>query len=162
MALSNAERQKRWREALDALEAQAGIAKNALIDFIIKERQARERELIEAKAEIEHLRKRVAELEERRPSIPHTPDEETLETLREKLQQAEKLLKARNTQIKNLSQRLNSLANNRSPKMSKQLHRQVLSLLHPDRAHGDEAMRERLEKCFQEFSVVKFAFPEDD
>ena len=79
-----------------------------------------------------------------------------------KLQQAEKLLKARNTQIKNLSQRLTWLANNRSPKMSKQLHRQVLSLLHPDLAHGDEAMRERLEKCFQEFSVVEFAFPEDD
>jgi hypothetical protein len=75
---------------------------------------------------------------------------------------AVKLLQARNAEIRNLKGRLSWLANKEPLKMSKALHRQVLSLLHPDRAHGDEAMRERLEKCFQEFSVVKFAFPEDD
>jgi hypothetical protein len=78
MALSNAERQKRLREKRDALAKQAGIAKNAVIDFLIKERQARERELIEARAEIEHLRKRVAEVEARR--------EKTLEKLHDKVE----------------------------------------------------------------------------
>jgi chromosome segregation ATPase len=154
MALSNAERQKRLREKRDALARQAGIAKNAVIDFLIKERQARERELIEARAEIEHLRKRVAELEARR--------EKTLEKLRDKVECAEKLLDSRNAEIRNLKGRLSWLANKEPLKMSKALHRQVLSLLHPDRAHGDEAMRKRLESCFQQFSAIKFAFPAED
>jgi uncharacterized coiled-coil protein SlyX len=98
MALSNAESQKRLREKRDALARQAGIAKNAVIDFLIKERQARERELIEARAEIEHLRKRVAELEARR--------EKTLEKLRDKVECAEKLLDSRNAEIRNLKGRL--------------------------------------------------------
>ena len=153
MALSNAERQK-LREKRDALARQAGIAKNAVIDFLIKERQAREHELIEARAEIEHLRKRVAELEARRQS--------TLEKLRDKMECAEKLLEARNAEIRNLKGRLSWLANKEPPKMSKALHRQVLSLLHPDRAHGDEVMRKRLESCFQQFSAIKFAFPAED
>ena len=148
MALSNAERQKRLREKRDALARQAGIAKNAVIDFLIKERQARERELIEARAEIEHLRKRVAELEARR--------EKTLEKF---VECAVKLLQARNAEIRNLKGRLSWLANKEPLKMSKALHRQVLSLLHPDRAHGDEAMRKRLESCFQQFSAIEFAFP---
>jgi hypothetical protein len=151
MALSNAERQKRLREKRDALARQAGIAKNAVIDFLIKERQARERELIEARAEIEHLRKRVAEVEARR--------EKTLEKF---VECAVKLLQARNAEIRNLKGRLSWLANKEPLKMSKALHRQVLSLLHPDRAHGDEAMRKRLESCFQQFSAVKFAFPAED
>ena len=148
MALSNAERQKRLREKRDALARQAGIAKNAVIDFLIKERQARERELIEARAEIEHLRKRVAEVEARR--------ERTLEKF---VECAVKLLQARNAEIRNLKGRLSWLANKEPLKMSKALHRQVLSLLHPDRAHGDEAMRKRLESCFQQFSAIEFAFP---
>jgi hypothetical protein len=151
MALSNAERQKRLREKRDALARQAGIAKNAVIDFLIKERQARERELIEARAEIEHLRKRVAEVEARR--------EKTLEKF---VECAVKLLQARNAEIRNLKGRLSWLANKEPLKMSKALHRQVLSLLHPDRAHGDEAMRKRLESCIQQFSAVKFAFPAED
>ena len=151
MALSNAERQKRLREKRDALAKQAGIAKNAVIDFLIKERQARERELIEARAEIEHLRKRVAELEARR--------KKTLEKLRDKVECAEKLLVSRNAEIRILKGRLSWLANKEPPKMSKALHRQVLSLLHPDRAHGDEAMRKRLESCFQQFGAIKFVFP---
>jgi hypothetical protein len=151
MALSNAESQKRLREKRDALARQAGIAKNAVIDFLIKERQARERELIEARAEIEHLRKRVAEVEARR--------EKTLEKF---VECAVKLLQARNAEIRNLKGRLSWLANKEPLKMSKALHRQVLSLLHPDRAHGDEAMRKRLESCFQQFSAVKFAFPAED
>ena len=137
---------------IDALARQAGIAKNAVIDFLIKERQAsRERELIEARAEIEHLRKRVAEVEARR--------EKTLEKLRDKVECAEKLLDSRNAEIRNLKGRLSWLANKEPLKMSKALHRQVLSLLHPDRAHGDEAMRKRLESCFQQFSAIEFAFP---
>jgi hypothetical protein len=148
MALSNAESQKRLREKRDALARQAGIAKNAVIDFLIKERQARERELIEARAEIEHLRKRVAEVEARR--------ERTLEKF---VECAVKLLQARNAEIRNLKGRLSWLANKEPLKMSKALHRQVLSLLHPDRAHGDEAMRKRLESCFQQFSAIEFAFP---
>jgi dynactin complex subunit len=148
MALSNAESQKRLREKRDALARQAGIAKNAVIDFLIKERQARERELIEARAEIEHLRKRVAEVEARR--------EKTLEKF---VECAVKLLQARNAEIRNLKGRLSWLANKEPLKMSKALHRQVLSLLHPDRAHGDEAMRKRLESCFQQFSAIEFAFP---
>jgi hypothetical protein len=151
MALSNAERQKRLREKRDALARQAGIAKNAVIDFLIKERQSRERELIEARAEIEHLRKRVAEVEARR--------EKTLEKF---VECAVKLLQARNAEIRNLKGRLSWLANKEPLKMSKALHRQVLSLLHPDRAHGDEAMRRRLESCFQQFSAIKFAFPAED
>jgi hypothetical protein len=154
MALSNAERQKRLREKRDALARQAGIAKNAVIDFLIKERQSRERELIEARAEIEHLRKRVAEVEARR--------EKTLEKLHDTVECAEKLLQARNAEIRNLMGRLSWLANEEPLKMSKALHRQVLSLLHPDRAHGDEAMRRRLESCFQQFSAIKFAFPAED
>jgi hypothetical protein len=149
MALSNAERQKHWREKRDALTRQVGIAKNAVIDFIITERQARERELIEARAEIEHLRKRVAELE----AISRAPDEKKLARLRDLVERAGKLLKARNAEIRNLKERLNT-----EPLMSKALHRQVLSLLHPDRAHGDEVMRKRLEKTFQEFSAVRFVF----
>ena len=148
MALSNAESQKRLREKRDALARQAGIAKNAVIDFLIKERQARERELIEARAEIEHLSQRVAELEARR--------EKTLEKF---VECAVKLLQARNAEIRNLKGRLSWLANKEPLKMSKALHRQVLSLLHPDRAHGDEAMRKRLESCFQQFSAIEFAFP---
>jgi hypothetical protein len=42
-----------------------------------------------------------------------------------------------------------------------ELHRQVLGFLHPDRAHGDEALRKKLEKCFQEFSKVKFTFADE-
>jgi len=139
MVLSNAEHQKSLREKRDALARQAGIAKNAVIDFLIKERQARERELIEARAEIEHLRKRVAELEARR--------EKTLEKLRDKVECAEKLLEARNAEIRNLKGRLSWLANKEPLKISKAQHRRVLSLLHPDRAHGDEAMRKRLERA---------------
>ena len=127
------------REKRDALARQAGIAKNAVIDFLIKERQARERELIEARAEIEHHRKRVAELEARR--------EKTLEKLRDKVECAEKLLEARNAEIRNLKGRLSWLANKEPLKISKAQHRRVLSLLHPDRAHGDEAMRKRLERA---------------
>ena len=151
MVASNAERQKRLREKRDALARQAGIAKNAVIDFLIKERQARERELIEARAEIEHLRKRVAEVEARR--------ERTLEKF---VECAVKLLQARNAEIRNLKGRLSWLANKEPLKMSKALHRQVLSLLHPDRAHGDEAMRKRLESCFRQFSAIKFAFSAED
>jgi predicted nuclease with TOPRIM domain len=120
------------------------------MDFIIKERQVNERELIEARAETEHLRKRVAELE----AIPRAPDDKKLEKLHDLVKRVEKLLKARNAEIRNLKERLSSLEN-KEPLMSKALHRQVLSLLHPDRAHGDEAMRKRLEKAFQEFSAVK-------
>jgi hypothetical protein len=46
--------------------------------------------------------------------------------------------------------------------MSKALRWQVLSLLHPDRAHGDESMHKRLESCFQQFSAIKFAFLVED
>jgi hypothetical protein len=75
---------------------------------------------------------------------------------------AVKLLQARNAEIRNLKGRLSWLANKEPLKMSKALHRQVLSLLHPDRAHGDEAMRKRLESCFRQFSAIKFAFSAED
>jgi hypothetical protein len=45
--------------------------------------------------------------------------------------------------------------------MSKELHRQVLGWLHPDRAGSDEAMRKKLDKCFKAFSVIEFKFPPD-
>jgi hypothetical protein len=38
----------------------------------------------------------------------------------------------------------------------------VVGLLHPDRAHSDEPMRKKLEKCFQEFSVIKFKFIDNE
>ena len=74
----------------------------------------------------------------------------------------EKLLQARNAEIRNLKGRLSWLANKEPLKMSKALRWQVLSLLHPDRAHGDESMHKRLESCFQQFSAIKFAFLVED
>jgi hypothetical protein len=89
-----------------------------------------------------------------------TPEEER--TVLEKLAQAEKLLQARNTQIGNLKRRLSYYTDTKPPRMSKRLHRQVLGWLHPDRAHNDEAMRRKLEKCFQQFSTIEFKFPPED
>jgi len=89
-----------------------------------------------------------------------TQQEETLERLREKLHRAEELLQARNTEIANLKAKVRYLEEQPPPPMmTRSLHRQVLSLLHPDRAHRDEALRKKLEKCFQEFSAVTFTFP---
>jgi hypothetical protein len=90
-----------------------------------------------------------------------TQQEETLEALCEKLHRAEELLEARDTEIATLKAKVRHL-DERSPppKMSRSLHRQVLSLLHPDRVHDDEELRRKLEKCFQAFSAIKFTFPE--
>ena len=69
------------------------------------------------------------------------------------------------TRIKNLTLTVHLLVQERNakpPKLSKRLHRQVLGLLHPDRAPDDEALRKKLERCFQEFSVIKFTFPADE
>jgi hypothetical protein len=40
--LSNAERQRRWREKRNALARQAGIVRNAPLDLLIKDREKRE------------------------------------------------------------------------------------------------------------------------
>jgi hypothetical protein len=86
--------------------------------------------------------------------------EEALEALRERLHRAEELLQARNTEIANLKAKVRYFEQQSPrPRMTRSLHRQVLSLLHPDRAHQDEALRKKLEKCFQEFSAVTFTFP---
>jgi len=45
--------------------------------------------------------------------------------------------------------------------MSKRLH-QLFSFLQPDRAQHDDAMRRKLEQCFQDFNAVKLTFAESD
>ena len=86
--------------------------------------------------------------------------EAALDMSREKLDRAEELLKARNTEISNLEATIRRLEEQSPPRMSRSLHRRVLGLLHPDRAHDDEELRRKLEKCFQDFSAIKFTFPE--
>jgi hypothetical protein len=86
-----------------------------------------------------------------------TRQEEALEALRDQLHRAEELLQDRNTEIANLKAKVRYFEQ-QSPRMTRSLHRQVLGLLHPDRAHRDEALRKKLEKCFQEFSAVTFTF----
>ena len=94
--------------------------------------------------------------------------EAALDTLRKKLDRAEGLLEVRNTEIANLeatvrhleATALRHLAEQSPPKMSRSLHRRVLGLLHPDRAPDDEELRRKLEECFQDFSAIKFTFPE--
>jgi hypothetical protein len=88
-----------------------------------------------------------------------TPEEER--TVLEKLEQAEKSLKARNTQIKNLKADLSWLRDKTPPKMSKRLYRAICKVLHPD-STTDVETREKLNKIFQEFSVIKFKFPPDE
>ena len=79
-------------------------------------------------------------------------------TLLERFERSEKQLVASKTRIKNLKAMLDA----KLPMMTKRLHRQVLGLLHPDRALDDEAMRKKMEKCLQEFSVIKFKFPDNE
>jgi len=83
-------------------------------------------------------------------------------TLLEKLVHADKQLAASKVRIKNLEAKVRYFTDRSPPRMSKRLHRQILGWLHPDRAHGDDAQRERLEKCFQEFSAIKFTFLDVD
>jgi hypothetical protein len=124
------------REKRDALARQAGIAKNAVIDLLIKRTAG-------ARARIDRGAGRG-----RAPSQARCrAGSKTLEKLRDKVECAEKLLEARNAEIRNLKGRLSWLANKEPLKISKAQHRRVLSLLHPDRAHGDEAMRKRLERA---------------
>jgi hypothetical protein len=96
-----------------------------------------------------------------RAAASETPAEDEA-TLQEKLHHAEKLLAVNKTRIKNLVAEVRFLSAWAPPRISRRLHRQVLGFLHPDRAHKDDAMRKRLERCFQQFSVIKFTFPPDD
>ena len=86
-------------------------------------------------------------------------------TLQERLQRAELLHKADQTRIRNLTGKvrvLQAMLNEKPTQMPKRLHQQVLNFLHPDRAGSDEVMHKRLQRCFQEFSAIKFKFPPED
>lgn len=89
-----------------------------------------------------------------------TPEEER--TVLERLEQAEKRLKARATEVKRLRAEVRYLADKAPPRMSNRLRRQILGWLHPDRAAGDQAQQKQLEKCFQEFDAIEFALPPDE
>jgi hypothetical protein len=174
MALTNAEKQARWRAKRDAeIERLRNAASAAPSSNSTPE-------LIAARKEIERLRSMIATqekyYEERlaaqtvRKAKKAAADAAKAEgyvgddaaTLRAKLVQADEKLAAQKTRISKLEKRLEYLVHNRPPHMTKKLHRQVLAWLHPDRAHDDEEARKRLEKCFQEFSNIKFPFPPDD
>jgi hypothetical protein len=139
-------------------------------------------ELIEARAEIERLRnvnaaqwvyyeheqaKRVARKAKAAAADAAAAEkyaDEDRAAVVERLVKADKQLAANKTRIKILE-----AANDRfrrmltSPtRMSKQPRRLVRSYLHPDRAHKDEDQRWKLERCFQEFSAIKFEFLPDD
>jgi hypothetical protein len=191
MALSNAEKQARWR-AKRAAEVEALRKAAGQQQPHAKATAAPSAELAEARREIERLRSENAALKTQAQDARQQGFQDAMtafhgaraaqeaeaearkgkraaaheaakkaaanlsadaeKTLIEKLEHAERLLKARTTEVKNLKQKLHWTP----PPMTKRLHRQVLGLLHPDRAHNDEAMRKRLERCFQEFSAIEF------
>jgi hypothetical protein len=48
------------------------------------------------------------------------------------------------------------------PLMTKKLHKEVVSMLHPDRVAHDDPMFKKYERCLQEFNAVEFTFPHED
>jgi hypothetical protein len=189
--MSDAERQARHRAKRKAeferLRELAGANETVTL-------RSADHELIEARAEIDRLRKELIAAR-KPPPLPETAEEMLAQqkvfreeqkakraakraadkalaaelyadddkpTLQEKLKRAEHLLAARNILIKNLQMKVRCFENSSPPRMSKRLHRQVLGWLHPDRAHGDDGQRKILERCFQDFSSIKFTFPPDD
>jgi DNA repair exonuclease SbcCD ATPase subunit len=80
-------------------------------------------------------------------------------TLQERLESIERQLAAARTEIKNLKAKVRYLSQKSPPLMTKKLHRQVLSLLHPDRVPSSDPMHRKYERCFQDFSAVAFSFP---
>jgi hypothetical protein len=90
---------------------------------------------------------------------PVSPQEEPL--LREEVERLTRLVKSRNALIKELKQTLAYEASHRRPRMTRKLHKQIRSLLHPDRAPNDEQMRRKLESAFQDFNAVEFEFHPD-
>lgn len=82
-------------------------------------------------------------------------------TLTEKLANAERQLKGNATTIKNLKQRL-SYFRNAPPRISKKLHKRILTLIHPDRVHRDDPLYKKLESAFQDFTACEFKYPDED
>jgi hypothetical protein len=41
------------------------------------------------------------------------------------------------------------------------LHKQVPTLLHPDRVHRDDPLHKKMDRAFQEFSACEFKFPDE-
>jgi DNA repair exonuclease SbcCD ATPase subunit len=181
MGLTNAEKQARWRAKRDAEIGRLRKAAGAP--------SSDSPELIEARKEIERLRKENAALraQKARPLLPTTVEEmlaakraveearkakrtaaraaapaEDEATLQEKLRQAEKQLAANKTRIKNLNAKLQVLSfNPPPPRMSRWLHRQIRASVHPDNARDDTA-KLKLNRCSQEFNAIKFEFLDDE
>jgi hypothetical protein len=191
MALSNSERQARHRDKRDAeIEALRNAPDNPELVAARKEIDALRNtakapstdspELIAARKEIERLRSdnaalwalhttrqaKTAARKAKTAAADATAAEKYADddraTLLEKIVQADKQLATGKTRIKNLELKVSWLQERFPPRMSRQLYRQVLGFLHPDRAHNDEEQRLKLEKVFQEFSVIKFTFPPPD
>lgn len=164
-AMTAAERKRRQR----AKDVTKPVTKSEPPPELIEEVERLRREVERLRSVNDALRQLYQEKQARRAKVAaadrvaaETYANDDRVTLLERLLKAEKQLAANRTRIKNLEEKVYWLRDHSPPRMSKQLYRQVLGLLHPDRAHGDEAMRQKLERCFKEFGAIKFTFPPKD
>jgi hypothetical protein len=186
MVLSNSERQARHRDKRDAeieairnalIEARKEIAQlradappsdNAALSEARKQTERLRRENVTQRAYYEEMLARRAARKAKTAAADQTAAEKYADddrvTLLDKLVQADKHLAASKSRIKNLDANIVWFRKERHrimtpSRMSRQLHRQVLGWLHPDRAHNDGEQRGKLTKVFQEFSEIEFTFP---
>jgi hypothetical protein len=187
MGLSNSERQARHRDKRDAeIEALRNAlikackeidqlravdvppSDNAALSEARKETERLRRENVTQRAHYEEMLARRAARKAKTAAADQAAAEtyadDDRETLLEKLVQADKKLAASKSRIKTLDAEIVWFRRERQrimtpSRMSRQLHRQVLGLLHPDRAPNDGEERRKLTKVFQEFSVIEFTFP---
>jgi hypothetical protein len=187
MVLSNSERQARHRDKRDAeIEALHNAltkackeiehlravdvppSDSAALSEARKETERLRRENVAQRAYYEEMLARRAARKAKTAAADQAAAEKYADddrvTLLEKLVQADKQLAASKSRIKNLDAEIVWFRRERQKimtpsRMSRQLHRQVLGWLHPDRAHNDEEQRRKLNKVFQEFSAIEFTFP---
>jgi hypothetical protein len=103
----------------------------------------------------------------RAAAAPAPEQEETIETLRAKLEASEKVRASQRTRITNLRRQVYALADKRAVLMPKALHKHIVACLHPDRAprHDDKARDARTQKLWtehaQDFAALKVTFTDE-
>jgi|SRR5262245_8434746 len=148
MALSNAERQARWRQK--RAEEMATLRRAA------KDGRLRN----DAKTTTRELEKRIRQLW---GELASERAKATREALLAENDELKRQLKGKNTEVANLKRKLDlevRKAKARGLFMTKSQHHSMLSVLHPDRAPNDPAMQKRLEKAFQVFTALKIVIEE--
>jgi len=158
---TNAERQARFRARQ---KAKLDLLRNGGLEARIRELEAelaRERAEKKGRPLPERLVRKKRKKLERMAPAPAQAEEESIDTLRAELEQAQRTIKSNNTRIKNFNQRLRALASKKSIAMSKALVREMRAALHPDRAVDDPRRRKRLEELSQEFNSYTFVTPDD-